>query len=37
MIDNILAYDYDRWYTRGELDAEDTEAIIKMYLNVCEV
>lgn len=33
MIDYILAYDYDRGYTRSELDAEDTETIVRMYLN----
>ena len=32
MIDYILAYDYDRGYTRSELNAEDTEAIVKIYL-----
>ena len=37
MIDYILAYDYDRGYTRSELNAEDTEAIVKIYLNVREV
>ena len=34
MIDYILAYDYDRGYTRSELNAEDTEAIVKIYLKV---
>lgn len=33
MIDYILAYDYDRRYTRSELDAEDTETIVRIYLN----
>lgn len=37
MIDNILAYGYEQWYTRGELDAEDMGTIVKTYLNIREV
>lgn len=37
MIDYILAYGYEQWYTRGELDAEDMGTIVKTYLNIREV
>ena len=37
MIDSILAYDYDGWNTRSELDAEDTDTIVRMYMNIREV
>lgn len=37
MIDNILANGYEQWYTRGELDAYDTDFIVSEYLKVEEV